>query len=223
MNNWCLKSVTINKFNSSSPMKPALFLSLMLLVNFVSFAQTSPDGCEDCELLFQGMPDNIGASAHLAGAGEKGEPLRITGTIYLPDGKTPAVGIVLYVYQTDHTGKYTPGPGQVHARRHGHLRGWVRSDERGRYEFFTVRPASYPNTRNPQHIHPIVFEPKVNRFYWIDDYLFDDDPLLTPEEKQKQPKRGGGGILTLKKDDNGVWIAARDIVLGQNIPNYSSK
>ena len=211
------------KLNSSLPMKPILFLSGLLLVALVSFAQTSPDACEDCELLFQGMPSNIGGSARLALAGEPGEPLRITGTIYLPDGKTPAPGIILYIYQTDHTGHYTPGPSQVHARRHGHLRGWARSDERGRYEFLTIRPASYPNSRNPQHIHPIIFEPKNNRFYWIDDYLFDDDPLLTPEEKQKQPKRGGGGILTLKKDSNGIWFGDRDIVLGQNIPNYSSK
>jgi protocatechuate 3,4-dioxygenase beta subunit len=204
-------------------MKPSLSLSLLLFLALASLAQTSLDSCEDCELLFQGMPNNISASTRLAGAGEKGEPLRITGTIYLQDGMTPAPGIILYVYQTDHTGKYTPGPDQVHARRHGHLRGWVRSDDRGRYEFLTIRPASYPNSRNPQHIHPIIFEPKANRFYWIDDYLFDDDPLLAPDEKQKQPKRGGGGVLTLKKDAKGVWLGNRDIVLGQNIGNYTSK
>jgi protocatechuate 3,4-dioxygenase beta subunit len=216
-------SVKESKLNSSFAMKHAVFFSLLTMLAAASLAQTSPDSCEDCELLFQGMPVNIGSLARLAGVGEKGEPLRITGTIYLPDGKTPAPGIILYVYQTDHSGKYTPGPDQVHGRRHGHLRGWIRSDERGRYEFLTIRPASYPNTRNPQHIHPIIFEPKANRFYWIDDYLFDDDPLLTPEEKQKQPRRGGAGILTLKKDSKGEWLGTRDIVLGQNIPNYSSK
>lgn len=202
-------------------MKPFLSLSLLIVIASASRAQTSLDACEDCDLLFQGMPSTIGSAVRLGGADEKGEPLRITGTVYLPDGKTPAPGIVLYLYQTDHTGKYTPGPNQVYARRHGHLRGWVRSDERGRYEFTTVRPASYPNSKNPQHIHPIILEPTANRYYWIDDYLFGDDPLLTREEKQKLSQRGGNGILTLKKNHLGTWMGRRDIILGKNIPNYT--
>lgn len=169
------------------------------------------------------MPERLGSSTRLAGPDEKGEPLRIEGTIFQSDGKTPAAGIVLYVYQTDHTGRYTPGPNQVHARRHGHLRGWIQSDEQGRYEFHTIRPASYPNSTNPQHIHPIIYEPKANRYYWIDEYLFTDDPLLTQQEKHRQPKRGGGGVISPKRDSQGVWTAKRDIVLGQNVPNYTLK
>ena len=199
----------------------SVFAAFMLIAQTVS-AQTSPDRCEGCDLLFQGMPTVISSSARLAGPEEKGEPLRLSGTIYQPDGKTPASGIVLYIYQTDHAGLYSPGPNQVHARRHGHLRGWVQSDDRGRYEFFTIRPASYPNSRSPQHIHPIIYEPKAKLFYWIDDYLFDDDPLLTAEEKRKQPRRSGSGILNLKKGSQGQWTGKRDIVLGQNVPNYSN-
>ncbi|MBL7850614.1 MAG: intradiol ring-cleavage dioxygenase [Cyclobacteriaceae bacterium] len=202
-------------------MKTLCLASAFLLLSITSGAQKSLGPCEDCDLLFQGMPATIGSSVRMAGPEESGEPLRIQGIIYQPDGKTPAPGIILYVYQTDHTGRYTPGPSQVHARRHGHLRGWMRSDERGRYEFLTIRPASYPNTRNPQHIHPIIVEPSAGRHYWIDDFLFDDDPLLSPEEKRRQPKRGGSGILTLTKGPGGEWIGKRDIVLGLNVPNYS--
>ena len=209
------------RFNNPASMNRIIPLHALVFLVTASLAQTTPDACEDCELLFEGMPANPGPSARIAGTDEVGESLRIEGVIYQPDGKTPAPGIILYVYQTDHTGRYTPGPNQIHARRHGHLRGWAQSDERGRYAIQTIRPASYPNSKNPQHIHPIIFEPTANRYYWIDEFLFDDDPLLSREEKNRQPQRGGGGILTLKKGERGGWTGRRDIILGKNIPNYS--
>lgn len=123
------------------------------------------------------------------------------------------------MYHTDNTGRYTPGPKQVQGKRHGHLRGWVKTDAQGRYEFRTIRPAAYPNGKNPQHIHAIIKEAGLSR-YWIDDFLFDDDPLLTEQEKKRQSKRGGPGIVKLSKNPAGVWIGKRDIILGFNIPNY---
>src|SRR5690606_2706219 len=150
---------------------------------------------------------------------EPGERMIISGTIYKKDGKTPAPDVILYVYQTDNTGRYTPTPKQVHAKRHGHLRGWVKTDAQGRYEFNTIRPASYPNSRNPQHIHPIIKESGLS-LYWIDEFLFEDDPVLTEQEKARQAKRGGSGIIILSKNPEGVWIGKRDIILGMNVPNY---
>jgi len=177
------------------------------------------DGCEDCELMFAGMPSTISWKTKLAADDEPGEPMVISGTIYKQDGKTPAPDVLLYVYQTDNKGLYSPGPKQTLARRHGHLRGWVKTDAQGHYEFSTIRPASYPNSQNPQHIHPIIKEPGLS-LYWIDEFLFEDDPLLMEHEKMRQPKRGGSGIITLRKKSDGVWIGKRDIILGMNIPNY---
>jgi protocatechuate 3,4-dioxygenase beta subunit len=176
-------------------------------------------GCEDCALMFAGMPSTLSWKTKLAANDEPGEPLIISGTIYKRDGKTPARDVILYVYQTDHTGRYTPAPDQVHAKQHGHLRGWVKTDAQGRYEFHTIRPASYPNSQNPQHIHLIIKEPGLS-FYWIDDFLFDDDPVLTEQEKSRQEKRGGSGIINLSRNSDGIWIGKRDIILGLNIPNY---
>jgi protocatechuate 3,4-dioxygenase beta subunit len=175
-------------------------------------------GCEDCELMVAGMPATLSWKTKLTADDEPGEPVTISGTIYQRDGKTPAPDVILYVYHTDHTGRYTPGPNQVHARRHGHLRGWVKTDAQGRYEFRTIRPAAYPTGKDPQHIHAIIKEPGLSR-YWIDDFLFDDDPLLTEQEKARQSKRGGPGIVKLSKNPAGVWIGRRDIILGLNIPN----
>ena len=55
--------------------------------------------------------------------------------------------------------------------------------------------------------------------YYIDDMIFDDDPLLTKEQRQKLENRGGSGILA-PKQEIGVQVAHRDIMLGLNIPNY---
>ncbi len=58
--------------------------------------------------------------------------------------------------------------------------------------------------------------------YYVDEFLFDDDPLLSAEERRKQPLYGGSGILKPVKE-NGMLVARRDIVLGLNIPGYPTK
>jgi len=201
------------------------FLSSILF--FISgCAQTNqyPDrvvggGCEDCQLMMEGIPASLSWQTTIADTHETGEPLIISGIIYKSDGKTPAPGVILYVYHTDSKGIYSPSMNQTSGKRHGHLRGWMKTDDTGRYQFKTIRPASYPNRQAPQHIHPIIKEPGVTR-YWIDEFLFEDDPLLSSEERSRQEKRGGSGIIPLIKNENGVWIGKRDIILGMNIPNY---
>lgn len=202
-------------------MKP---LSFSIFLFAITACAQSPEkrvggGCEACDLMFKGMPANIASETRLVPESEPGEPLVISGTIYQRDGRTPAPGVILYVYHTDNKGLYSKGPGEGNDTRHGHLRGWVKSDANGRYKFTTIRPASYPQGRNPQHIHPIIKEPGYS-LYWIDEYLFEDDPFLTAEEKSRQPRRGGNGVIALKKDANGVWTGTRDITLGLNIPGY---
>lgn len=169
--------------------------------------------------MLEGMPTELLWSTRISGPNDRGEPLFISGTIFKSDGKTPAAGVILYIYHTDMAGKYSPSLGQSRGKRHGHLRGWMKTDDRGRYAFTTIRPGSYPNSKNPQHIHPIIKE-EGKSYYWIDDFLFDDDPLLPESEKQKQSSRGGLGVLHLQKDSKGVWTGTRNIILGKNIPGY---
>ena len=189
-------------------------------------AQAVPDdprtiggGCDGCELIFEGMPSAPGSEATIAGPDEPGEPMVIEGVIYHLDGETPAPGVVLYVYQTDATGHYAPAPHQTLGRRHGRLRGWVKTDADGRYKLRTIRPASYPDAENPAHIHPIVKEPGKNEYY-LDEYIFDDDPLLTESKRSALEGRGGSGIVELTKDADGVWHGRRDVILGRNVPDY---
>jgi protocatechuate 3,4-dioxygenase beta subunit len=195
---------------------------LLLLQAMSSCGQSLVGSCEDCEMMLEGMPKTIPSELVLAGISEPGDRLFIQGTVYQADGKTPAPGITVYVYHTDNKGKYSPADGQKDARRHGHLRGWVKSDKDGRYTISTIRPASYPNSRNPQHIHVIILEPS-GVYYWIDDFFFDDDLLLSGQERNRTSPRAGYGVIKPKRDAKGVWQGKRDLTLGLNVEGYKAK
>jgi len=177
-------------------------------------------GCDGCELMYVGMPTNIKAVDTSAGWREEGQKLLIKGTVFEKDGKTPAPHVVIYYWQTDHNGFYSPKPGmEENAKRHGHIRGWVKTDIQGNYSIFTIRPAPYPNENIPAHIHVSIKEPNIDNEYYIDEFVFDDDKLLTSEKRNALENRGGCGILYVLTKDK-IQIAEHNILLGFNIPNY---
>lgn len=176
--------------------------------------------CESCELMYIDMPGNIPAIDTSAGWNENGQKLLVKGTVYKQDGKAPATGVIIYYWQTDNNGLYSPAPGlDEKARRHGHIRGWMRTGTDGTYALYTIRPAPYPNSDNPSHIHIAVKEPAITNEYYIDEVLFDDDKLLTAAFKNRIGNRGGNGIVKVTVQDS-LQLAQRDIILGLNIPGY---
>jgi hypothetical protein len=50
---------------------------------------------------------------------------------------------------------------------------------------------------------------------YIDDVVFDGDPLLTSEHRGRLHQRGGSGIVSLAQGADGVLRARRDIYLGR--------
>ena len=139
---------------------------------------------------------------------EPGEPLIVSGTIYSPDGKQPMSGITLFVYQTDATGVYTTSGGDNRGTR---IHGVMRTNEKGQYEFRTIKPGSYPNSRNPAHIHAYVSGPGYPE-YWIDEYLFSDDPFISDEDKRKASSQGAfSPFLSPTRGADGVLRAVRNI------------
>ena len=148
----------------------------------------------------------------------QGRKLAINGVVYKADG-TPAPNVIIYVYHTDQKGLYTAKEdAKGWGKRHGYIRGWMRTNEKGEYKFFTLRPAAYPGRQAPEHIHVTIKEPDKNE-YWIDEYVFDDDPLLTDKERKNCEDRGGSGIIKVK-DVGNMLKSERNIYLGKNIPDY---
>ena len=172
--------------------------------------------CEGCELVFVGMPDSLASVARIAPPGESGEPLRIEGTVRDRRGQ-PAPGVIVYAYHTDSKGIYPTRGGSGAASRHGLLRGWARTDASGHYAFLTIRPAGYPGTSLPQHVHMHVIE-RGRGTYWIDDLVFTDDPRLTASQRRSHTHgRGGSGVATPTRGEGGPWRVKRDIQLGEGI------
>lgn len=176
--------------------------------------------CEGCEAMYENKTDftKLSWQLTLPGYDQRGPKLHLTGVVYKADGKTPAPGIILYFYHTDQTGVYPVGNETGWGRRHGYIRGWLRTNEKGEYSLRTLKPAGYPNRGAAAHIHCIVKEDNLNEYY-VGDFLFEDDPLLSSEEKANTHVPGGNGVLKLQQKD-GFLYAQRDIYLGRNVRSY---
>ena len=217
-------------------MKPLL---LIIVVAFISLPGCSQNNatkkttqkskiqvggsCEGCEAIYESpVPfEQLNNVDTLPDFNDPGPKIEISGTVYKHDGKTVAKDVILYVYHTDQAGIYPKkGNEKGWAKRHGYIRGWVKTDKNGFYKFYTLVPASYPNGKNPKHIHPVIKETDINE-YWIDEYLFEGDPYLQ-FEKSERPPRGGNGIIKLAMKD-GMLKATRNIILGLNVPGYPEK
>ncbi len=179
------------------------------------------DYCDGCEMMYEGIPslEKIKSEATLSLQGEPGKLMNINGIVYKADGKTPVKNIVLYIYHTDANGIYAPAKDQVYGKRHGHLRGWAKTNDHGQFKINSIRPAAYPRENIPAHIHIFVKEPGKT-LYYIDEIWFDDDPLITSELKSKAQQRGGNLLIQLKLDSKNTWKGDLAIILGKNIPNY---
>lgn len=202
-----------------------LITILLVVVYTGAFAQTASakksigGACEGCEAIYENtIPfEKLSSVTTLPDYNEAGQKIEISGIVYQRDGRTPAKDVVIYVYHTDQTGVYpTKGNETGWAKRHGYIRGWVKPDKNGFYQFYTLKPMAYPNRKDPAHIHVTIKEPDKNE-YWIDEYLFEDDPLLV--SKPSKP-RGGNGVVKLLPPANGVSHATRHIILGWNVPDY---
>lgn len=184
---------------------------------------------ENSEFTYYGIPKTISSVDTSPGWKLKGHQLLLTGIVYHIDGHTPAPGVLLYYYQTNTDGRYlhkteesrSMPPNEL-GQTHGYIRGWVKTDEEGKYYIYTVRPGAYPTNDEPAHVHVTVKEPNDLNEYYIDDFVFDDDKTLTSAKRKNMENRCGSGVLRLAQKDD-LQIGERNIILGLNIPGYPRK
>lgn len=189
---------------------PFVFI-ILFCCSHVSGEQNTQDSCEWCGATE--APSDTRSHTRIADRNEDGSRIRISGTVYSADRKTPASNVVLYLYHTNTKGIYPKkGDETGNGRRHGYLRGWVKTGNDGRYSFETIKPEPYPGRTIPAHIHITVKEPEKNE-YWLKDFYFEGDEFLSSsdiENKTGDPRFDH--VLKLTIQDN-LLTGKRDILL----------
>ena len=140
-------------------------------------------------------------------AGRGGQRLVVEGTVYGADCRTPLAGASVAVWQTNAAGEYGPGQG-TSAERCCYLAAALRTDQRGRYRFETVKPGHYKGEERPPpaHIHFEVRHPEAAGV--LTELLFEGDPWLGPDPP--------GAVVRLERvpgSDPPAMAARFDIVL----------
>src|SRR5688572_7799101 len=99
--------------------------------------------CEGCQAIHESpVPfDSLKSSTWLPDWNEKGKKLAVSGVVYKADG-TPASNIIRDVYHTDQTGRYPSRRDEKGwGRRHGYVRGGMKTERYGGYQLCALRPA----------------------------------------------------------------------------------
>lgn len=155
------------------------------------------------------------ARAKLAADNAPGERLIVRGRVMNTD-EQPLKGATVDVWQADTNGRYdNDDPRNPPAADKFILRGVVKTDDQGRYEYETILPGAYsigPQQYRPRHIHYIVSSPgyralTTQLYFKGDPYIKTDDFVRESlvMDVKKLPAEG-----TRKKE---VLLVQFDIVL----------
>ena len=82
-----------------------------ILVWALKTSAAAPDlyQCEGCEAALERKASELGPRTRIGSVSTPGPPMRLEGTVFRVDRKTPAPGVVVYAYQTSTEGLYANG------------------------------------------------------------------------------------------------------------------
>ena len=146
----------------------------------------------------------------LAGAQEPGTRLTLE-LVFMDEDGRPVRDAVVYAYHTSAQGWYAAEGAHVRANsgdvRHARLFGYGRTDARGRLVVRTIRPAGYPHSDLPAHVHLGL---RVGTEHIaVGEVRFDDDPRLTPEVR-KESLQARDAIVRPQKQRDGSQHAVAE-------------
>lgn len=195
----------------------SFFLSSFCYINAQDSFEDLPENYKTRHAIYDYQENELTNTDSIPEFASKSNPLKITGTVFLSDGVTPAKDVILYINQADEYGTYKLK--KQHDKRYVYHRGWVKTDADGQYTFYTFVPGKERRSNDFKKIHLVIKEPNrvdINGF----DLIFDNDPLLTKSCRRKIAKNGLDNILKLEKEET-IAVAIKDIVLDDQRIEYA--
>jgi protocatechuate 3,4-dioxygenase beta subunit len=142
----------------------------------------------------------------------KTNKLKLTGIVYKSDGITPAKDVIIYIEQPDEDGDFDLR--RAGEERYVFHRSWVKTDADGKYTLYTFVPGNDRRYNQLQQIFPLVKAPE-KQAYELQSFVFNEDPLLTKRCRKRLAKNGQTDRILKTKEENGILIANKDIVLSE--------
>ena len=185
-------------------------LGVSMLVDAINHRQ--PDGATETTVLgpfyVQSAPE-VPLGADISGE-MKGEPLLCSGTVRSHDGK-PLAGAAVDVWHSDDDGYYDL---QLVGQEETAMRARFRTDDQGRFHFWTIKPAAYPipadgpvgrmlevqgrHPWRPAHVHFMIEAPGaetlVTHVFVAGDQYLDSDVVFGVKEsliREFEPRSAG--------------------------------
>lgn len=142
---------------------------------------------------FRELIREFGQKSHLTMVSPDEPGIRLAVTCIVIDAHKQRVpGAEVYLYHTSSQGLYARQAAHISAiegdRRHARLFGYVRTDQNGLVSVQTIRPAGYPETELPAHIHVEIKSGDSPPL--ITEIRFDNDPRLTPAMREQSIRDG---------------------------------
>ncbi|MBL8518306.1 MAG: hypothetical protein JNM76_15205 [Betaproteobacteria bacterium] len=148
----------------------------------------------------------------LVSQSEAGVQLVVRGRLIDATGKG-VPGALVYVYHTDSRGLYAEDAihvaGDSGDWKHARLFGYLKTGAEGEFQLRTIRPAGYPGSDLPQHIHFGVEDEALRISAEIG---FDDDPRLGPAARVRFQSRGNV-VARVTRDAEGNHVAVVEVAL----------